>query len=179
MHFYLYLIVAILLGLFYLSIIIYFGRSFITGAPYAVTTPAKVKQITSLLTNQVNKNKKNKAVDLGSGDGRLVIALAQAGFEAHGFETNPYLVWLSRWRIKKAGLQGRAFIHAKNYWPHDLSQYDVVTLFGVFYMMNKMKAKLKKELKPGALIASNYFHFPDWPEVKKKNNIYIYQIATK
>lgn len=42
-----------------------------------------------------------KAVDLGSGDGSVIIALAKAGAEAHGYELNPFLVWLSRRQIKK------------------------------------------------------------------------------
>lgn len=153
-------------------IIIYFGRAYITGAPYAVSTPNKTKMLVSLLGPHTQGA---KAVDMGSGDGRVEIALAQAGFEAYGFETNPSLVWLSRSRLKRAGLEGKAFIQRANYWTYNLGEYDAVGLFGVFYMMKKMQAKLKKELKTGALVVSNHYKFPDWQEVRKENNIYIYK----
>lgn len=121
------------------------------------------------------KAKKGKAVDLGSGDGRVVIELARAGFEAHGFESNIYLVWWSRWKIRKAGLEKKAFIHRKNYWKHNLGEFDVVVLFGVFYMVKKLEKKLAEELNFGTLVVSNYFEFPNWKEIRKNNKLYIYK----
>lgn len=177
MFFYLYFLGAFLFILFLMSIIIYFGKAYIGGAPYAVSTPEKTKQIVSMLKKETKKTKgkKGKAVDLGSGDGRVVIELAKAGFEAHGFESNIYLVWWSRYKIKKAGLQGRAFIHKKNYWKQNLGEFDVVVLFGVFYIMEKLQGKLFKELKPGTLVVSNFFEFPNWKEIRKDNKLYIYR----
>ena len=49
----------------------------------------------------------DRAVDLGSGDGRVVIALALRGAEAHGFEVNPILVAVSRRKIREQGLEGK------------------------------------------------------------------------
>lgn len=117
-----------------------------------------------------------KAVDVGSGDGRLVIAIAKAGLEAHGYEINPFLVWTSKRSIKKLGLEGRAHIHWKNFWSEDFSGFDIVTIYGISYIMDKLEVKLKKELKPGAKVISNYFVFPSWPHGKKENNIYLYTI---
>lgn len=118
----------------------------------------------------------DKAVDLGSGDGRLVIALANAGAEAHGYEINSILVWLSRYKIKKAGLSGRAFVHHKSFWGVDFSQFDIVTVFGINYMMKRLEAKLKKELKPGSRVVSYFFTFPTWQYSKKEDNIYLYKV---
>ena len=118
----------------------------------------------------------DKAVDLGSGDGRLVIALAKAGAEAHGYEINPVLVWWSRREIKKAGLSDKAFIHRNNFWNMSFSKFNVVAVFGIGYMMKKLEAKLKKELKPGSRVVSNYFIFPNWQYSKKEDNIYLYEI---
>jgi ribosomal protein L11 methylase PrmA len=47
-----------------------------------------------------------KAADLGSGDGRVVCALARGGAEAHGYEINPVLVLISRRNIRREGLSG-------------------------------------------------------------------------
>lgn len=119
----------------------------------------------------------DKAVDLGSGDGRLVIALAKAGAEAHGYEINPILVWWSRLKIKKAGLSKKAFVYQKNFWNLDLSDFNIVSVFGIKYMMARLELKLKKELKPDARVVSNYFIFPTWQYSKKESSAYLYEVA--
>ena len=68
--------------------------------PFYVPTRRKyVPRIIAMLDLKAG----DKVVDLGSGDGRLVIALAEAGAEAHGFEHNPLLVMRSKKSIKKRG----------------------------------------------------------------------------
>jgi len=51
------------------------------------------------------RNKKIKFIDLGSGDGRIVIEFAKRNYESYGVEINPFLVLLSKWKIKKEGLK--------------------------------------------------------------------------
>lgn len=140
------------------------------GAVFAKSSPEIIKKIIFL----ADINSAKKAVDLGSGDGRLVIAMAKAGAEAHGYEINPFLVLLSRRNIRKAGLSGRAFAHWKNFWNEDFSEFDIVTIYGISYIMKKLEAKLKKELRPNAKVISSYFIFSDWPYSKKEDNIYLY-----
>lgn len=140
------------------------------GAVFAGTRPKIVQTMISL----AEANPAKKAVDVGSGDGRLVIAMAKAGTEAHGYEINPFLVLLSRRNIKKAGLSGRAFVHWKNFWNEDFSSFDIVTVYGISYMMKKLEAKLKKELKPNARVISNYFTFSDWQYAQREDNVYLY-----
>jgi cyclopropane fatty-acyl-phospholipid synthase-like methyltransferase len=115
------------------------------------------------------------ACDLGSGDGRLVIALAQAGAEAHGYEINPLLVILARIRIRRAGYSGRAIVHWKNFWNENFSRFDVITIYGMTFVMKKLEKKLKQELKPGARVISNAFTFPAWPPAQKDNGVYLYK----
>lgn len=141
------------------------------GAYFAPTLKKEIERMVSLSGVKPG----DKAVDLGSGDGRLVIALAKAGAEAHGYEINPLLVLIAKINIKMAGLSGKAFSHWKNFWELDLSEFNVVTVFGITYMMKKLETKLKKELKPGSKIVSNYFIFPDWQHSKKESNAYLYE----
>ena len=75
----------------------YIYSYFFWGAINVPTTDEKVEQIIKIL----DLKGKNKAVDLGSGDGRLIIALAKSGVEAHGYEINPFLVSLARKNIQK------------------------------------------------------------------------------
>lgn len=115
-----------------------------------------------------------KAVDLGSGDGRLVIALAKAGARAYGYEINPWLVRSARKNIGKEKVGDRAIIHRKNFWQEDLSDFDIITVYGLNHVMRRLEKKLQKELKPGARVISNSFQFPSWPHSKKEDNIYLY-----
>jgi len=149
---------------------IFFLWPFLFGAPFEPTSEKKIKKMIRL--SKVKKG--DKAVDLGSGDGRIVIALAKQGAEAHGYEINPFLVLISRYRIKKVGLKGKAFIHWKNFWNVDFKKYDVVMLFQFKTIMDKLEKKLKKELKPGSRVVSYYWKFPKWKNSNKIENIYLY-----
>ena len=116
-----------------------------------------------------------KAVDIGSGDGRLVIALAKAGAEAHGYEIQPFLVWLSKRKIRKAGLTGKAFIHRKDFWLEDLSKFDIVTVFLPTSISKRLEAKLRSELKTDARIISSDPISPTWILSKKKGSVHLYE----
>jgi len=141
------------------------------GAPYVITDQERVKKIIVLL----NIKPGDKAVDLGSGDGRLVIAMAKAGAEAYGYEINPFLVLLAKKNIQKAGLKNKAFIHWKSFWKEDFSSFNAVTVFGVSYIMKRLETKLQKELKPSARVVSSVFTFPSWVYLKKEGAIYLYE----
>lgn len=116
-----------------------------------------------------------KAADLGSGDGRVIIALAQAGAEAHGFEVNRKLVVESRKKIKEAGLENKAFVHQQNFWDTDLADFEIITLYGITSIMERLENKLKRELKTGAKVISNYFTFPSWDHNEKREKVYLYR----
>jgi protein-L-isoaspartate O-methyltransferase len=162
--------------LFILAAIMILDLSFllptIHGAIYIPSKNEKVEKMIRL----ANIKKGEKAVDLGSGDGRIVIALAKAGAEAHGYEISPLLVWKSRLNIRMAGLQGKAFIHFQTFWHANLSEYDVVTIFGISYIMNDLQKKLRKELKPGSRVIANAFPFKKWKYDKQDDEVYLYKI---
>ncbi len=141
------------------------------GAPFVPSRKRTVKDMISLAKIQPGQ----KAADLGSGDGRIVIALAKAGAEAHGYELNPFLVLWSRWRIWRVGLEKKAFIHRKNFWHENLSSFNAITLYGISHIMKRLEKKLQEELRPGARIVSNAFSFPNWKPSKKEGSLYLYE----
>lgn len=153
-----------------LVIILSFLLPVIQGAPFVASDKNKLQTIIKF----VNIKKGQKALDIGSGDGRIVIALAKAGARAYGFEFNPFLIWLSRRSIKKAGLQDKAQIKKANFWKEDLSSFDIITVFGITHMMDKLGKKLKDELKPGSRVISNGFHIPGWGEEMREDGIILY-----
>lgn len=115
-----------------------------------------------------------KAADLGSGDGRIVIALARAGAEAHGYEVNPLLVLWARYNIRQAGLAGKAFIHRKSFWFVGVSAYTVVTTFQVGSVMHHLEKKLHEELPPGARVVSHFWKFPAWRASATDQELHLY-----
>lgn len=141
------------------------------GAPFVPTDPAKVNRLVRLA--QVKAG--DKVCDLGSGDGRLVMACARAGASVVGLELNPFLVWLSRWHIRQAGLEDRASVRQANLWQEDLSGFNVVLVFGAGGpMMSRLESKLMGELQPGARVVSNGFAFPNWQPANRDRSLYFY-----
>lgn len=155
---------------FYLVFYVFFplGR----GAIYDPSTQEETITMAEVAAAAVGE----KAADLGSGDGRVVIALARRGAEAHGFEVNPVLVHISRRNIRRAGLQGHAFIHWRSFWRADLSSFDVVTVFQVSFVMGRLESKIKRELPPGARVVSHYWRFPTLLPEASRGDIYRYRI---
>ncbi len=141
------------------------------GAFFVPLPHSAVPRVIRLLALQPGE----KAVDVGSGDGRLLIALAEAGAEAHGFEHNILLVWRSRRNIRRAGLSARAFVHWSDFWDEDFSRFDAVTIYGIPYIMRRLEKKLRAELRPGARVASYSFPFPDWQPIKSDGKVYLYR----
>lgn len=165
------LLLQLVFSIFLIGFIGLLAYSMFRGAPYAPIG----KQKLSNMIDALDIKKGEKAVDIGSGDGRIVIALAKKGAEAHGYEINPLLVFLSRRKIKKEKLEKKAFIHMTDMWRENFSSFDIVTLFMTPHALKGLEKKLRKELKPGARIAANYYHFPHWKPTKREGQIYLYR----
>ena len=138
------IILAIIVKLF-LFVSIFFLIPFLFGAPYDITRKESLKHIVTL----TNPKKKDKIAELGSGDGRVCIELAKKNKNTiiHGFEINPFLVWHSRKKIKKLGLDNQIKIHWKNFWRISFNDYNKIVLFQFKSIMKRMENKIEKELK--------------------------------
>jgi len=166
-------LLSLLAIVFLLSIFGLMMYAMVFGAPFATLASNRIETMIKLL----KMKKGERLVDLGSGDGRIVIAFAKLGIESHGYEINPVLVAWSRFRIRQLGLRGKAFIHFKSYWMEDLSKFDAVTVYGIAHMMGRLEKKLKKDLKPGSKFVSNYFKLPNIKPVKEENKVLLYKIS--
>ena len=81
-------------------------------------------------------------IDLGSGDGRLVIAAAKKGYKAVGYELNWVLVAASYVNALRAGVLDRVSFRHTDFWSADLSNVDVVSCFGVQSIMSRLFEKV-------------------------------------
>lgn len=101
-------------------------------------------------------------VDLGAGDGRIVISAARDfGARATGIEYDPQLAAFARSRVAKAGLAGRAQILQGDLFEYDFSQATVVTLF----LLPELNLRLRDRLlamRPGTRVVSQEFDMGDW-----------------
>jgi len=100
-------------------------------------------------------------VDLGSGDGRMVIAAAKRGARAMGVEFDPDLVVFSRNSAARQGVGDKAVFVEGDLFKTDLSRATVITLFLLDDINRKLRPALLS-LKPGTRVLSNTFRMGDW-----------------
>ncbi len=100
-------------------------------------------------------------IDLGSGDGRTVIAAAKRGATAHGIEYNPDLVALSKTRAAEAGVSERATFTAEDLFASDFTRATVITMFLLPDINLRLRPQIL-EMAPGTRVVSNTFTMGDW-----------------
>jgi SAM-dependent methyltransferase len=101
--------------------------------------------------------------DLGSGDGRVVIAAARDfGARGVGVEIDPKLVAESVESARRAGVADRVTFRAGDLFQTDLGEATVVTLYLSPELNLRLRPKLLRELRPGARIVSHDFDMGDW-----------------
>jgi hypothetical protein len=101
-------------------------------------------------------------IDLGSGDGRIVILAARRfGARGLGIEINPELVTKSRENARKAGVDSRVSFREQDLFKTDLSPASVVTLYLLPEVNMQLRPKLL-HLRPGTRIVSHDFDMEDW-----------------
>ncbi len=141
------------------------------GAPFVATEPETVE----LMIKLAQITPVDRVCDLGSGDGRIVIAAAQAGAQtAVGYEVQLPLVVLSRANAEAENLADKTDFKHESMWKADVSSFDVIFLYQISYAMQRLSKKLKSELPVGARIISSGFAFPDWEPVAQQENVRVY-----
>ena len=128
-------------------------------APF-VPTPAEV---VSRMLELAEIKQGDVLYDLGSGDGRIVVAAAKRfGIRAVGFEIDPVLVNDSRQIIKRAGLEELVEIREQDIRSVDFSPASVVTLYLYPAANLRLRPVLMRELKPGSRVISHDFGMGSW-----------------
>lgn len=146
-----------------------------SGAPWVPTHKEIVNKIL-----EMSRLKPNEILyDLGSGDGRLVIAAARDfGANAVGVEIDPFRVIYSRFKIFQLGLAGKARIIRGNFFHVELQTADVVVLFLLQRTNDKLRRKLEQELlRPDCRVVSLVFQFQGWEllDADEEEMIYVYR----
>ncbi|NXI75005.1 F173A methyltransferase, partial [Anseranas semipalmata] len=109
------------------------------------------------------RGRSGKMVDLGSGDGRLVLEAYKQGLRpAVGYELNPWLLWLASYRAWRAGCHGKVSFLKQDLWKANLSDCYNVTVFLAPSVKPPLAAKLLAELPDEARVVAGRFPFPSW-----------------
>ena len=138
--------------------------------PFVPTSTHHLKAIADLAQVKPGQN----VIDLGSGNGRVLIEFARLGAQCIGYEMKEALVEESRARIAELGLSEKITIKRENFWEADVAESDIIYIYGMQSVLLKVERKLEKELRPGTKVISNIFTFPTWRPKKIKDSVYLY-----
>src|SRR5262245_18174597 len=100
-------------------------------------------------------------IDLGSGDGRVVLSAAARGARSLGVDLDRYLLGVANESAKREGLADRAAFREQNLFETDLSGATVIAT----YLLPEMNLKLRPKilaLKPGTRVVAHDYHMGDW-----------------
>ncbi len=121
--------------------------------------------------------------DLGSGDGRIVIAAAQRGAKAVGVELDTALVLQSRKNAEAKDVSELTEFYQQDLFETDFSEATVVTMYLLPSINAELRPRLLSQLKPGSRIVSYSFDMdgwePDHKEVVGVRPIYLWTVPTK
>ena len=128
--------------------------------PFVVSPDAVVERMLYLAQPKAGE----RLVDLGSGDGRIVIEAAKRfGASGLGVDIDPRLVNLARARAIEAGVQGLTRFEIQDLFETDLRGVGVVTMYLLPEVNLKLLPRLLAQLKPGARIVSHDYDLGPWP----------------
>jgi SAM-dependent methyltransferase len=131
----------------------------LSGGPY-VPTPQRV---VDAMLGMAGVTDRDFVIDLGSGDGRIVIAAAQKyGARGKGYDIDDELIERSNAAARKLKLEQRVRFEQRDVLQADIREATVITLYLLPEMMRVLRARLLSELRPGTRIVSHDFDFGDW-----------------
>ncbi|HEX3642208.1 MAG TPA: hypothetical protein VHV10_13030 [Ktedonobacteraceae bacterium] len=123
------------------------------GPPFVPTPMSTIKALIQL----ANISEKDVVIDLGSGDGRMLIHAARQGATAKGWEINPFLVLWTRLAVHRYKVGKSVKVHLQNYYKANLSDATIVFLYNLPPHIPKLEQKLQKDLQKGTTIISYKF----------------------
>jgi SAM-dependent methyltransferase len=127
-------------------------------SPYAATPDSVVQAMLAI----ANVGPGDFVIDLGCGDGRLVIAAAARGARGLGVDIDARLVEIARREAAHRKLDERARFIERDLFETDVSQASVVTIYLLPSIMGRVGRKLAAELRPGTRVVTHDFPLPGW-----------------
>ena len=128
--------------------------------PFVVSPDAVVERMLHLAQPKAGE----RLVDLGSGDGRIVIEAAKRfGARGLGVDIDPRLVKLARANAQRAGVESLVSFEVQDLFETDLRGVNIVTMYLLPEVNRQLLPRLLEQLKPGARIVSHDYDLGPWP----------------
>ncbi|HEX6983527.1 MAG TPA: class I SAM-dependent methyltransferase [Balneolaceae bacterium] len=131
--------------------------------PFVPTPENVVEQMLDV----ANVNSSDYVIDLGSGDGRIVIAAAKRGATGHGVDLDPQRIKEARANAAEANVDDQIMFMQKDLFETDFSRASVITMYLLPSVNKQLRPKLLEELEPGTRIVSHDFDMGDWKPDKQ------------
>jgi hypothetical protein len=163
----------LILAVVFIGYVVWKYWALLIGAGYDPTPMEKVYKMLDL----AEVGAADIVYDLGSGDGRIVIAAAKRyGARAHGIEADPIRFLFSWCMVLLSGQKERICVHFGNFHKKHIADATVVTLFLYRSANEKLKHKFETELEPGTRIVSYVWQFEGWDTAVclPEDRIYLY-----
>lgn len=150
-------------------------------APFVTTPPGVVARMLEL----AGTGAQDTVVDLGSGDGRIVIHAARVhGARGLGVDLDPALVARARENAERAGVAGHVRFEVGDALRTDLSAASVVTVYLLPFLHARLTPRLLAQLRPGARIVTHAFPLQSWPPdrtdtVGESSRLFLYVVPAQ
>lgn len=126
--------------------------------PYVPTPYDVVERMLDMADVQPN----DYVIDLGSGDGRIVIAAAKRGACGHGIDLDPQRIAEARENATTAGVDEQVMFMEQNIFETDFSEASVITMYLLPSINLKLRPVLLEKLRPGTKVVSHSFDMNEW-----------------
>ncbi len=132
--------------------------------PYVPTPENVVEQMLDLVDVQPS----DYVIDLGSGDGRIVIAAAKRGATGHGIDLDPQRIAEARDNAIENGVDDQIMFIEGDLFETDFSKASIITMYLLPSVNEKLRPELLDKLEPGTQIVSHSFDMGEWEPDKEK-----------
>lgn len=156
-----------------LLVVFVFSFVLLFGAPYLPTLRRQQIDALELLDLKPGQT----LVELGSGDGRMLLAAAERGIKSVGYELNPLLAlysWLATRKYK-----GLVTVKWANFWKHPLPECDGIYVFLLDRFMPRLYKKITQENSKSVKVVSFAFEFPTKKHTTERSGLYLYVFDNK
>lgn len=160
------------------AIALYFFSGMIWGVGYTPTAYNEIDRVAQLL----DLKEGDVLYDLGCGYGRVIFRLAQRyGADCVGVEADPVKCWWIRQMIKRKQIRGKVLLIQSNLLNVELKDVSCVFIFltKLTPIMNRLREKILREMKPGSRIVSYVHQFDDWEPALRMGELYLYTVPSK
>ena len=150
------------------AVVVIFGVVVLYGAPYLPSLSSQVDVALDL----VDLKEGQHLLELGCGDGKVIIAAAERGLRVTGYELNPILACIAWARTRRYG--AKVTIIWGNFWRRTMPQTDGIFVFLLPKYMDKLDKKITQEISRPVKLVSFAFKIPDKEVAAQREGIFLY-----